>query len=35
MINPGSITKGRRGFKRGYVLLDEGEIKFIKLEDIL
>lgn len=35
MINPGSITKGRRGFKRSYVLLDHGEIEFIKLRDIL
>ncbi|KAF5063438.1 metallophosphoesterase family protein [Methanobacterium aggregans] len=35
IINPGSITKGRNGFKRGYVQIDDDEIKFIDLEDIL
>lgn len=35
IINPGSITKGRNGFKRGYVQINNGEIKFIDLEDVL
>ncbi len=35
IINPGSITKGRRGFKRSYVLINEDKIQFINLEDIL
>jgi putative phosphoesterase len=35
VINPGSITKGRRGFKRSYVLIDEDKIHFVNLEDIL
>lgn len=35
IINPGSITKGRRGSKRSFVIVDDGEIKFIKMRDIL
>jgi putative phosphoesterase len=35
IINPGSITKGRRGLQRGYVLMKSGEISFIRLEPIL
>jgi putative phosphoesterase len=34
-INPGSITKGRRGFHRGYVTIRGENIKFVELEDIL
>src|SRR5665647_598778 len=35
IINPGSITKGRRGLSRGYVLMNAGEITFARLEPIL
>lgn len=35
IINPGSITKGRRGLSRGYVLMNSGEIAFIRLEPIV
>ena len=35
IINPGSITKGRRGLQRGYVLMHSGEIAFVRLEPIL
>jgi putative phosphoesterase len=35
IINPGSITKGRRGLQRGYVLMNSGEIAFIRLEPIV
>jgi len=35
LINPGSITKGRRGFGRGYLILDGENIQFVNLEDIL
>jgi len=35
IINPGSITKGRNGFPRSYVILEGKKIKFINLEAIL
>ncbi|GAB6056822.1 hypothetical protein JCM15415_21380 [Methanobacterium movens] len=35
VINPGSLTKGRRGHPRGYALLEEEHIEFIQLEDII
>jgi len=35
VINPGSITKGRNGFKRGYVQIEDDEIEFTDLEEIL
>jgi len=35
IINPGSITKGRRRFDRGYLILDGENIQFVNLEDIL
>ena len=35
IINPGSITKGRRGFPRSYVIIHGESIKFINLEVIL
>lgn len=35
VINPGSITKGRRGFDRGYLVLNGENIKFVNLEAIL
>jgi len=35
IINPGSITKGRRGNKRSFTLINDDEIGFIKLEDII
>jgi putative phosphoesterase len=35
IINPGSITKGRRGLKRGYVLMNQGEVVFKRLEPII
>ena len=35
IINPGSITKGRRGLQRGYVLMHPGEISFVRLEPIV
>jgi putative phosphoesterase len=35
IINPGSITKGRRGLQRGYVLMHSGQISFVRLEPIL
>ena len=35
IINPGSITKGRRGLKRGYVLMNSGEVNFVRLEPII
>jgi len=34
-INPGSITKGRRGFKRGYAIITSDKVDFVTLEDIL
>jgi putative phosphoesterase len=35
IINPGSITKGRRGLQRGYVLMNSGEVDFVRLEPII
>jgi len=35
IINPGSITKGRRGFYRSYVIIHGESIKFVNLEAIL
>jgi putative phosphoesterase len=35
IINPGSITKGRRGLQRGYVLMNSGEVAFVRLEPII
>jgi putative phosphoesterase len=35
IINPGSITKGRRGLQRGYVLMNVGKLVFVRLESIL
>lgn len=35
IINPGSITKGRRGFHRSYVIINGESIKFVNLEAIL
>ncbi len=35
IINPGSITKGRRGLQRGYVLMDAARLIFVRLEPIL
>ena len=35
IINPGSITKGRRGFPRSYVIIQGKSIEFINLEAIL
>ena len=35
IINPGSITKGRRCFHRSYVIIRGYKIEFVNLEDIL
>ena len=35
IINPGSITKGRRGLQRGYVFMNAGEVAFARLEPII
>jgi putative phosphoesterase len=35
IINPGSITKGRRGLQRGYLLMNSREISFTRLESIV
>lgn len=35
VINPGSITKGRRGFDRGYLIINGENIQFVNLETIL
>jgi putative phosphoesterase len=35
IINPGSITKGRRGFHRSYVIMRGEDVEFVNLEDIL
>jgi predicted phosphodiesterase len=35
VLNPGSITKGRRNFSRGYALIEDGDIRFVDLEAIL
>ena len=34
VINPGSITKGRRGFKRGYAIIDDENVQFVNFGDI-
>lgn len=34
VINPGSITKGRRGHSRGYAVLDGENVRFEQLEKI-
>jgi putative phosphoesterase len=35
IINPGSITKGRQGQKRGYAIIDKDSERFVTLEAIL
>jgi len=35
IVNPGSITKGRRGFPRGYAIFERGKITFTNLKSIL
>ena len=35
IINPGSITKGRRGKTRGYVLMQNDDIQFVSLSAII
>jgi putative phosphoesterase len=35
IINPGSITKGRRGLQRGYVLMNAAKLIFVRMESIL
>ena len=35
LVNPGSITKGRRGFHRSYALINDETVRFVNLEDIL
>jgi len=35
IINPGSITKGRRGLERGYVLMNSRDVVFVRLEPIV
>ena len=35
IVNPGSITKGRRGFNRSYVIMSGDRIEFVNLERIL
>jgi|WetSurMetagenome_2_1015567.scaffolds.fasta_scaffold10701_1 predicted phosphodiesterase len=35
IINPGSITKGRRGLQRGYLLMNAAKLIFVRLESIL
>ncbi|MGZ7171682.1 MAG: metallophosphoesterase family protein [Halobacteriota archaeon] len=35
IINPGSITKGRRGKSRGYVLMQNDDIQFVSLSTII
>jgi len=35
VINPGSITKGRRGFNRSYMIMSGDRIEFVNLERIL
>ncbi len=35
IINPGSITKGRRGVERGYVLMNSRDVVFVRLEPIV
>ncbi len=35
VVNPGSITKGRRGFHRGCTIINGNDIRMLKFEDIL
>lgn len=35
ILNPGSITKGRNNFKRGYVIIKDGEIEIVDLEALI
>ena len=35
MVNPGSITKGRRGCPRSYAVIENDVVHFVNLEDIL
>jgi predicted phosphodiesterase len=35
IVNPGSITKGRRGFNRSYAIVSNGKVRFVNLEKIL
>ena len=35
VINPGSITKGRRGFRRSYVIIRGDNVEFVDLGDVL
>ena len=35
IINPGSITKGRKGKNRGYVLLEDDRFRFVTCEDVI
>ena len=35
IVNPGSITKGRKGFHRSYAIIRGNNVKFVNLEDIL
>lgn len=35
IVNPGSITKGRRGFHRSYAIVRGDNVEFVNLEDIL
>jgi putative phosphoesterase len=35
IVNPGSITKGRRGFRRSYAIVRGDNVEFVNLEDIL
>ena len=32
VINPGGITKGRKGRSRGYAVLDDNNVRFVELE---
>ena len=35
IVNPGSITKGRRGFQRGYAIIHDEKVEFVKLGSII
>lgn len=35
IVNPGSITKGRKGTRRGYVILQNSDIEFVRLNNII
>ena len=34
IVNPGSVTKGRRDFHRGYAILGDKGVEFVTLEDL-